>query len=347
MPNPNPNQTTFVFSMQAPDKGKGRRRRRRRYSSASLLLFSSSSKVSERERERGGYMYPKGGEFNGSLDGASLLRDASHLLTNDPKPRLRWTAELHDRFVDAVNQLGGPDKATPKTIMKTMGVKGLTLYHLKSHLQKYRLGKQSSKESSENSKAAGVVENQGTGSSSSSPSSRLMAQDLNDGCNEAMRVQMELQRQLHEQLEVQRHLQIRIEAQGKYLHSMLERACNALINPNLALVGLASIRCDLSELPNVETDDCLGHPHVSLKLPSLSEIAAACMEEKSLNRAIAQIAECSVDSCLTSTESPGRAPVLGSQEAALRKGLCPLLGTDEAHAWDGDVHEDGQWVSSI
>ncbi|EHA8586222.1 Myb family transcription factor APL [Cocos nucifera] len=54
-------------------------------------------------------MYPKGGEFNGSLDGASLLRDASHLLTNDPKPRLRWTAELHDRFVDAVNQLGGPD----------------------------------------------------------------------------------------------------------------------------------------------------------------------------------------------------------------------------------------------
>lgn len=26
-------------------------------------------------------------------------------------------------------------EATPKTIMRTMGVKGLTLYHLKSHLQ--------------------------------------------------------------------------------------------------------------------------------------------------------------------------------------------------------------------
>ncbi|RRT59589.1 hypothetical protein B296_00030791 [Ensete ventricosum] len=61
--------------------------------------------------------------------------DSGLVLTTDPKPRLRWTVELHDRFVDAVNQLGGPDKATPKTIMRVMGVKGLTLYHLKSHLQ--------------------------------------------------------------------------------------------------------------------------------------------------------------------------------------------------------------------
>ncbi|RLN04548.1 myb family transcription factor APL-like [Panicum miliaceum] len=113
----------------------------------------------------------------------------SVVLTADPKPRLRWTADLHDRFVDAVAQLGGPDirielgsellfwmllvvrleglgafspratdgkinpaEATPKAIMRTMGVKGLTLFHLKSHLQKYRLGRQSGKELTEQSK---------------------------------------------------------------------------------------------------------------------------------------------------------------------------------------------------
>lgn len=31
------------------------------------------------------------------------------VMTRDPKPRLRWTADLHDRFVDAVTKLGGPD----------------------------------------------------------------------------------------------------------------------------------------------------------------------------------------------------------------------------------------------
>ncbi|OAY78788.1 transcription repressor KAN1-like [Ananas comosus] len=53
-------------------------------------------------------------------------------------PRMRWTEELHRRFADAVDSLGGPNKATPKRILQLMAVKGVNISHIKSHLQMYR-----------------------------------------------------------------------------------------------------------------------------------------------------------------------------------------------------------------
>ncbi|XP_021674742.1 myb family transcription factor IPN2 isoform X1 [Hevea brasiliensis] len=159
--------------------------------------------------------------------------DSGLVLTTDPKPRLRWTVELHERFVDAVAQLGGPDKATPKTIMRVMGVKGLTLYHLKSHLQKFRLGKQPHKEFNDHSiKDAPALDLQRSGGSSSV----MMSRSMNDNSHmvDAIRMQMEVQRRLHEQLDVQRHLQLRIESHGKYMQNMLEKAYQTLANENMA-----------------------------------------------------------------------------------------------------------------
>ena len=58
--------------------------------------------------------------------------------TQQKKPRVVWSVELHQQFVNAVNSLG-IDKAVPKRILDLMGVQGLTRENVASHLQKYRL----------------------------------------------------------------------------------------------------------------------------------------------------------------------------------------------------------------
>ncbi|KAM0062076.1 putative transcription factor MYB-HB-like family [Helianthus debilis subsp. tardiflorus] len=55
------------------------------------------------------------------------------------KQRRCWSTELHRRFVNALQQLGGSQAATPKQIRELMQVDGLTNDEVKSHLQKYRL----------------------------------------------------------------------------------------------------------------------------------------------------------------------------------------------------------------
>ncbi|XP_038713995.1 protein PHOSPHATE STARVATION RESPONSE 1-like isoform X2 [Tripterygium wilfordii] len=147
------------------------------------------------------------------------------------KPRMRWTPELHEAFVGAVSQLGGSERATPKGVLKLMKVEGLTIYHVKSHLQKYRTARYrpDSLEGSSERKSTTIDD--------------ISSLDLKTGIEitEALRLQMEVQKRLHEQLEIQRNLQLRIEEQGRYLQMMFEKQCKP---------GVDKLRASSSALEN-------------------------------------------------------------------------------------------------
>ncbi|MFS7989704.1 putative MYB-CC type transcription factor, LHEQLE-containing domain-containing protein [Helianthus anomalus] len=95
-------------------------------------------------------------------------------------------------------------------------------------------------------------------------------------------MQIEAQRRLHEQLEVQRHLQLRIEAQGKYLQSVLEKAQETLGRQKLGSVGLEAAKVQLSDLVSKVSTHCINSKLIN-DVPMLTN----------------QPTDCSVDSCLT------------------------------------------------
>lgn len=303
------------------------------------------------------------------------------------RARLRWTGQLHERFVLAVAELGGADSkphprafllllppltslimgmadrsalflgaiagATPKSVLRAMAVPGLTLYHLKSHLQVRACVRHAAGELSPaadqllaNSVCIGswfltvlsslpllqkyrqAVSRGGNGGGGGSGSlndrsssserqpadhdgdsaadePRTIAYDgdsdgdakeaLRDSSRSMVQMQREVQRKLQEQIEVKkkssefveivvicqlssrrrladqwsskfwlihypwqvkRHLQLRMEAQGRYLQSVLRRAQQVLADHSLASSPEAAT-AELSELASAVDIECM------------------------------------------------------------------------------------------
>ncbi|XP_051141109.1 transcription factor HHO5-like [Andrographis paniculata] len=75
------------------------------------------------------------------FDGGSSFRHGAAAAAASQRKKVRrcWSPQLHNRFVNALQRLGGPNIATPKHIRALMDVEGLTNDQVKSHLQKYRI----------------------------------------------------------------------------------------------------------------------------------------------------------------------------------------------------------------
>jgi len=141
-------------------------------------------------------------------------------------------------------------------------------------------------------------------------------------------MQMEVKRKLHEQIEVrprkqplslnlslsidqnirihfkfllqvQRHLQLRIEAQGKYLQSVLKKAQETLAGYNSYSMGVELAKAELSRLVSMANSGC-----PSSSISDLTETGGSSLRD--MERTQMRSAVCSMESSLTSSESSGR-----------------------------------------
>ncbi|KAK6259630.1 hypothetical protein SCA6_014104 [Theobroma cacao] len=125
-------------------------------------------------------------------------------------------------------------KATPKAVLEVMDIDGLSLFHVKSHLQKYRLGKFSVKEWQDTAKNVSQVVGGSRGVTSLN-----LAPSRTNGYNRGHRAKQtpkppeEIQGKLYLQIEAEKHIQRCLEAQRRYLDTALDRACKKLADQYL------------------------------------------------------------------------------------------------------------------
>ncbi|KAF5192938.1 Myb family transcription factor [Thalictrum thalictroides] len=102
----------------------------------------SLEKIEDKEDEVDQVEQPKNGSSSSNSTVEENERNKSSTgvrqYVRSKTPRLRWTPDLHLRFVHAVERLGGQERATPKQVLQMMSIKGLSIAHVKSHLQMFR-----------------------------------------------------------------------------------------------------------------------------------------------------------------------------------------------------------------
>lgn len=109
------------------------------YNARRTTRRSTQHHYSEEQRNRNSTT--TGENSSSSVEDVRLNRPRVRRYVRTSTEKRDWTSgDIHQQFVVAVEQLGGPNKATPKKILNLMPRKpdGLTLGQVKSHLQMYR-----------------------------------------------------------------------------------------------------------------------------------------------------------------------------------------------------------------